>query len=145
MWWYGAIPAHPPSSPAIIDGRQQGRTLNANKLGRWRRQDAYAWVEIVIDTGGVPERAPCRAHREPGDSVPAWAWTNLLAHGTAEDLRTESGSPRLRGVGKYRQWRQARSYLAAEVLDCTGPCGSLLEVQRVSWSLWSCSLLRPPR
>ena len=69
------------------------------------------------------------ASRARADSVPAWAWANLLAHGTAEDLRTESGSPRLGGVSKYEQWRQARSYLAAEVLDCTGLGRSLSEFQ----------------
>ncbi len=129
MWWYGAIPAHPPRSPEGIDARQQGRTLGAKKLGRWRRQDAHAWAELVKDTeaflnGHLVERIESRA-----ESVPAWTWTNLLAHGTVEDLHRESRSPRLRGVVKYRQWRQARSYLAAEVLDCTLPCGSLLEVQ----------------
>lgn len=103
--------------------------MTANKLGRWRRLDTYAWAELVKDTeaflnGRLVERIEARA-----DSVPARAWTNLLAHGTAKDLRTESGSPPLGRVAKYRQWRQARSYLAAEVLDCTGAGGSLSEIQ----------------
>ena len=57
-----------------------------------------AWVEIETDNeaflnGHLVERIESRVL----DSVPAWAWTNLLAHGTAEAFsRTESGSPRLR-------------------------------------------------
>ena len=50
MWWYGAIPAHPPRSPARIDDWQHGKTSKANKLGRRRRLDANARTELVKDT-----------------------------------------------------------------------------------------------
>lgn len=46
------------------------------------------------------------------DRVPVWAWMNLLAHGTEEELgeavhRDRSADP----------WRQARAYVAGELLD----------------------------
>ena len=45
--------------------------------------------------------------------VPAWAWVNLLAHGTAEDLQTANA---LGGQARTQRWRAARAYLAGEVL-----------------------------
>ena len=61
--------------------------------------------------------------------VPVWAWTNLLAHGTDDDLRHP---PQAAGSFSYwglPTWRHARSYLAAEVLEAAGP-GGLSELQR---------------
>jgi hypothetical protein len=61
--------------------------------------------------------------------VPVWAWTNVLAHGSEEDLRAESAAVCRGGTYGWR-WRQARSYLAGEVLHCAQLHGSLAEVQR---------------
>lgn len=65
---------------------------------------------------------------EQGTSVPVWSWTNLLAHGT-EDQITESvhhpSKPRRTG----RSWRIARSYLAFELLEITAGGVSLGELQ----------------
>jgi hypothetical protein len=55
----------------------------------------------------VAERIEGRA-----TSVPAWAWTNLLAHESERDLRSERAVVRLRQVTSGDEWRAARSYLA---------------------------------
>lgn len=48
-----------------------------------------------------------------GEAVPVWAWMNLLAHGTEDQLRggiVQHAS----GAGP---WRHARGFLAGELLD----------------------------
>jgi len=62
-------------------------------------------------------------------SVPVWAWTNLLAHGTEQDLRSER-SVSGRQLFFDRQWHQARSYLAVEVLALAQRSSPLAELQR---------------
>jgi hypothetical protein len=62
--------------------------------------------------------------------VPQWAWMNRLAHGTTADLEaiaTHDATPRDR---LSQAWADARSYLAAEVLDAYGRAGTLLTLQR---------------
>jgi hypothetical protein len=66
-----------------------------------------------------------------GDSVPVWAWTNLLAHGTDGDLGAESGTEWPGWDAAEKEWRQVRSYLATEVLHSAKLHGPLAEVQRV--------------
>lgn len=60
--------------------------------------------------------------------VPVWTWTNLLAHGS-EDQISESlhRPPKPRRTG--RSWRIARSYLAYQVLDITSEEFTLEELQ----------------
>lgn len=65
------------------------------------------------------ERRGCR--------VPAWAWTNLLAHGTDDQLRRAT-RPRW-PLWDMDVWWRARSYLAGEVLDAADRAGSLVAVQ----------------
>lgn len=56
-----------------------------------------------------------------GFSVPVWVWTNLLAHGSADQI-AESVSRPSRSRRTARSWRIARSYMANELLDVTnGP------------------------
>jgi hypothetical protein len=62
--------------------------------------------EAFID-GRAAELAGAR-----GAPVPVWAWMNLLAHGTEDDLRYEATAP----PGSDR-WRQARAFVAAELVD----------------------------
>ena len=98
----------------------------------WRRRAARTpESEVVADAealllGHLVDRLERR-----GDSVPVWAWTNLLAHGTLAELITESNRSRPGGAAAHRQWRYARSYLAAEVLDYAKLSRSLADVQRV--------------
>jgi len=60
--------------------------------------------------------------------VPVWAWTNLLAHGSEEDLHAERQAPRIRQSVSGDRWRAARSYLAEEV-DLAERCGPLTALQ----------------
>lgn len=56
--------------------------------------------------------------------VPVWAWTNLLAHGSEEDLRAETLQP------WSDEWRIARASLASSLLVLASTYGPLEEVQR---------------
>lgn len=50
--------------------------------------------------------------------VPAWAWVNLLAHSSAEDLRAmAAGRPPARISLPTRRWWEVVSDLAGRVLD----------------------------
>ena len=61
-------------------------------------------------------------------SVPVWAWTNLLAHGSESQIYDSLHHPsKPRRTG--RSWRIARSYLAYQVLDVTGEDLTLEELQ----------------
>ena len=53
---------------------------------------------------------------ERGTVVPVWAWTNLLAHGTEQQIGESVIHP-LRPRRTGRSWRIARSFLAYQVLD----------------------------
>ena len=64
--------------------------------------------------------------RRRSQPVPAWAWTNLLAHGTEEELRAEQARP---PDSHHRRWRAARAYLSAEVLTAVERGRSLHELQ----------------
>jgi hypothetical protein len=58
--------------------------------------------------------------------VPVWAWVNLLAHGSEDELRAvRDAPPRLWSD----EWQQARRLLAAEVLLLAEELGTLREVQ----------------
>jgi hypothetical protein len=60
---------------------------------------------------------------ERRESVPVWAWINLLAHGTYEELLREiAGSQK-------RDWLRSRAYLAAEVVAVADGPGPLLVLQ----------------
>jgi hypothetical protein len=63
---------------------------------------------------------------ESGSDVPSWAWSNLLAHGSEEDLRLA------RGEATTGQWGEVRSHLAAEVLEVAACYGPLAEVQKAA-------------
>ena len=76
-----------------------------------------------------------------GEYVRPWIWINLLAHGSERELRELGGLGGRREqerwsrtaagpVGPATSWRDARSYLAGEVLELADACCSLGEVQR---------------
>jgi hypothetical protein len=61
-----------------------------------------------------------------GEPVPVWAWINLLAHGTEEQLRREVIMP-----AGSDNWHRARSLLAARLFANAAAGGtSLAEIQR---------------
>ena len=62
-------------------------------------------------------------------AVPTWAWTNLLAHGSMEELRLTSIEDVHRG-DEYREWREGRAYLATLMLASAGSFGPLLALQQ---------------
>ncbi|MGA3222020.1 MAG: hypothetical protein ABSE77_23630 [Acidimicrobiales bacterium] len=98
---------------------------------RWSRRRSRAEAELVKDAeaffaGGLAERIESRI-----GTVPVWAWTNLLAHGTEDELGSESSRASPPWGDPAREWRQARSYLATDVLHRAEVNGSLAEVQRV--------------
>jgi hypothetical protein len=69
------------------------------------------------------------ALEEHSEAVPAWAWTNLLAHGTEEDLLAEAIADRT-GTVASRRWRAARAYLAVELIEATDRGASLSGLQK---------------
>jgi len=63
-----------------------------------------------------------------GIPVPAWAWLNILAHGTPARLQIVAGAPADGTSG--RGWRRALAKLADEVFAAAEREGSLEAVQR---------------
>lgn len=100
----------------------------------WRHAYHKGHRELVAEC-----EAFCLGHfaehtSEASHAVPVWAWTNLLAHGTEEELRREEAECADRRGGA-RDWRGARAYLVTEVLEVLGRGGSLQELQ--------CQVLKP--
>jgi len=116
MAWFGWFP---------VRRRQRAAPGGRQRLPHRRRR---AGAELTLDAeafllGHLAERSLTLT----GD-VPVWAWANLLAHGTEDELRTEA-VPTSRPGDAAWQWRQARSYLAGEVLHSAQLYGSLAEAQ----------------
>lgn len=73
------------------------------------RSDATLMVEELdaFLAGAYVEMCEARQER-----VPVWAWMNLLAHGTAEELQAAVHRDQ-----RADRWRQARAYVAGELLE----------------------------
>jgi hypothetical protein len=56
--------------------------------------------------------------------VSPWTWTNLLAHGTEDELRAAIAKP------SRDRWEAARALLADDLLDLAGSPEDLREIQR---------------
>jgi hypothetical protein len=96
-------------------------------LRRDRDPDARALVadcEAFI-TGRYAEHLLARER-----TVPVWAWTNLLAHGSETDLHEAMLLGAVRVPIGARLWWSARAYLAGEVLAQVVPRRPLQDVQR---------------
>jgi len=66
------------------------------------------------------------ARAEPRSlAVPVWVWSNVLAHGSPDDIRETAAE----GGTTARGWRAARAYLAAELLELQARGRSLEELQ----------------
>ena len=111
----------------LPEGWDQGRR-RIPPLG-WRHAARGLGQELVEDSEAflLGQYAARVEQRSP--DVPAWARTNLLAHGSEDDLRRAAVDAR-RGPAESRGWRAARAFLAAEILRTIGPEGSLVELQR---------------
>jgi hypothetical protein len=66
--------------------------------------------------------------KDRGHPIPAWAWTNPLAHAPEEHLRNMI-STREDSIGPAGGWHHACCYLAGELLDLAERRGSLAELQ----------------
>lgn len=62
--------------------------------------------------------------------VPMWAWSNVLAHGSMEQLRLASLEERHRRGDEYWEWRKSRSQLAGLMLTSARSFGPLLALQQ---------------
>jgi hypothetical protein len=114
------------------------RTGGGRRLPRWG--DRRAAVEQPTYEPPITEVlvADCEAfllgryaeHVESrSEPVPVWAWTNVLAHGSREDLLRAAGEAH-GGWSAGRRWRLARALVASEVLHAVNSGASLVDVQR---------------
>lgn len=95
----------------------------------WGCQRNSQFSEFVADCeaflcGHLAERAERMAQR-----VEVWKWTNLLAHGSEEDLIAESGAVHPDELVPGSGWHDASSYLATEVIDLAKRHGPLAQLQ----------------
>jgi hypothetical protein len=91
----------------------------------WRRDDPEA-AGLVEECEAFLAGTYAELCESRGERVPVWAWMNLLAHGTEEQLRTNV-VPHTSGS----HWHQARRFLAGELLDAsTSGRVSLADLQR---------------
>ncbi len=66
------------------------------------------------------------ARAEPRSlAVPVWVWSNVLAHGSPDDIRETAAE----GSTAPSGWRAARAYLAAELLELQARGRSLEQLQ----------------
>lgn len=62
-------------------------------------------------------------------TVPPWAWTNLLAHGSEDEVRDAAHGAGF-GSPASQRWRAARAYLASEIIHVATDGVTLADVQR---------------
>jgi hypothetical protein len=125
MWWWtwgnGWPPERRRATASPVAPRSGG--------GRQRRDQGAGDSELVGDceaflAGHLAERVEAQA-----GVVPVWAWTNLLAHGSEDDVRSACSTTRFPRRAPD-VWRDARSHLATELLELAERYGPLVEVQR---------------
>lgn len=120
MWWVKRDAKHKRSPTGPPAPRRKG--------GRERHYCFPAGTELVRECEAYLLGHLAEHIEASGSRVPAWAWTNLLAHASAVELRAESARTWPKTVPN-REWRQARSHLAAAVLGRAGRT-ELAEIQR---------------
>jgi hypothetical protein len=86
-----------------------------------KRERAMSGAAVVAGCEAFLSGTLAEYWERQGFTVPVWAWTNLLAHGRADQIaESVVRPPRSRRIA--RSWRIARSYLANELLEVTdGP------------------------
>jgi hypothetical protein len=106
-----------------------GLGIDGGDAAMWHRDRFPAGTELIGEAEAVLAGRYAE-HLESGQRpVPAWAWVNLLAHGTEEGLR--EARARLGEPGASQRWRDARGYLAGEILGVVEVGGIPLdELQR---------------
>jgi hypothetical protein len=92
----------------------------------WRPERRALAAELVADCEAFLLGRYAERLSELGAPVPVWAWTNLLAHGSEDDLRAAAASLGAAGSGA---WHSARARIAEELLAATGPGISIAGLQ----------------
>jgi hypothetical protein len=93
------------------------------------RRDARSAVdEVAAECKAFLVGRYLRSLRDRGHPIPAWGWTNPLAHASEEQLRTMISTPGDAG-GPAGGWPRACCYLAGVLLDLAQRRGSLTELQ----------------
>ena len=85
--------------------------------------------EVAIESAAFLMGTYAETAAARGRMVPRWAWTNLLAHGSADDLRRQAEALE-EGRLHTTAWLGARGYLAAEIVDRLDRGASLEALQR---------------
>src|SRR5262245_53558180 len=107
-----------------MEAEQGGRKV---LWGRRRKDEDREPKELLRDcelllagqTGDVSDPATA--------ALPAWVWTNLLAHASREQIRRVAYSlPQ----SQDPSWRRARRYLAGEILETVADDHELWRLQR---------------
>jgi hypothetical protein len=80
-------------------------------MAMWRRPDPAA-VAMVQECEAFLAGAYAELMLDRDAPVPVWAWMNLLAHGTEDQLRACAHT-----APSLHRWRQARAYLAGELVN----------------------------
>ncbi|HTX63455.1 MAG TPA: hypothetical protein VMD28_07425 [Acidimicrobiales bacterium] len=112
-----------PGEPGACRWWHRRRGVAAGTNVREEVPDLVAECEAFL-VGSYVELLDGRA--EP---VPVWAWTNVLAHGSREDIdRAAMGAQG--GWTSSRRWRSARAFVAGELQDALSRGVSLTDVQR---------------
>lgn len=101
----------------------------------WRRRDPGE-AQLVAQCEAFLAGALADTLAELDGRAPAWTWVNLLAHGSAADLRAACVPPSPMLSGPSGDWRRARSFLAGEVLD-------LVETGQTTLAALQCEVLVP--
>jgi hypothetical protein len=93
----------------------------------WRRDGDRFGLALVDECEAFLDGRFVEYLVEHDAPVPVWAWTNLLAHGTEDQLRAASNTAS--GLAALEPWLLARHYLAGEVLQLASSHGPLDRVQ----------------
>lgn len=108
-----------------------GELRPAVHLPTWARRRRRAEERaLVAETEAFLEGDLAERLEASAGYVPAWAWTNRLAHASEGQLAAEQGAVLQTEAASRGKWRQARAYLAGEVLRAAALYGSLAELQR---------------
>ena len=93
-----------------------------------RRKRATSAAAVAVGCEAFLHGTLAEYWERQGFTVPVWAWTNLLAHGSVEQIADSAfRPPRSRRI--VRSWRIARSYMANELLEVTDGPRQLLAMQ----------------
>jgi hypothetical protein len=94
----------------------------------WLRNRALAEVDVVAACEALLSGTYVEFLEHRDRVVPVWAWTNLLAHGSDDELSAAQSSRHPRGR-RNDLWRAARAYLAGEVLGSVSLLNPLGRIQ----------------